>query len=342
LQAATVAITVRTVNIPTTLGPPVQLSLYVNLYGDDAPDMADVVEQARVAEAAGFTSVVLGERHLHAAGYHEILTSLTWLAAHTTTIHIGTAGIIAPLHHPVLLAEQLAHIDQLSDGRLDAGFVIGYRDDEFRLFGVERAHRGRLFEEFVGAITSLWTQDRTTIDGRFVTLKDAYLSTVPLQRPRPPIWNGCRVSSALERTAWMCDAWTTSFNELDADLPAKIAEYRSYPTGPTSLGKRVLVCREAMCASTAQEARAAIEDPLRDLYADYLGWKAGSADRGRYADDWAQIEARSLIGSPAQCRDRLAEYAAMGCDGAILRMQPVGVAQRDVLASIERFGELLR
>ncbi len=319
-----------------------ELSLYVNLYSNDSPSMADVVEQARVAEGAGFTSVVLGERHLHPAGYHEILTSLTWLAAHTATIRLATAGIVAPLHHPVLLAEQLAHIDQLSGGRLDAGFVIGYRDDEFRLFGAQRAQRARIFEEVVGAVVSLWTQPRTTIAGRFVNLDDAYISTAPRQQPRPPVWNGCRVSSALARTARMCDAWTTSFNELDADLPDKIAEYRSYPTGPTSLGKKVLVCREAMCGATSQEARTAIEAPLRDLYAGYLGWKAGSADRGRYADDWRQIEDRSLIGSPAQCRERLAHYSAMGCAGAILRIQPAGVAQRDVLASIERFGELLR
>jgi alkanesulfonate monooxygenase SsuD/methylene tetrahydromethanopterin reductase-like flavin-dependent oxidoreductase (luciferase family) len=320
----------------------VELSLYVNLYGNDSPGMDDVVEQAKLAESAGFTSLVLGERHLHPGGYHEILTSLAWLAAHTDTIRIATAGIVAPFYHPVLLAEQLAHVDQLSGGRLDAGFVIGYRDDEFRLFGADRSRRGRHFEEVLSAVVSLWTQPRTTIDGRFVSLHDAAISTPPRQRPRPPIWNGGRVSAALERTARLCDAWTTSFNELDADLPGKIAEYRAYPAGPASLGKRVLVCREAMCAATSQHARAAIERPLRDLYAGYLEWKAGSADRGRYADDWQHIAERSLIGSPAQCRDRLAEYAAMGCDGAILRMQPEGVAQRDVLASIERFGELLR
>lgn len=324
----------------TKRGPPVQLSLYVNLYGNDTPDLADAVEQVKLAEAAGFTSIVLGERHLHEGGYHEILTSLAWLAAHTSTIRIGTAGIIAPFYNPVLLAEQLAHIDQLSGGRIDAGFVIGYRDDEFRLFGAERAHRGRIFEEVVGAVVSLWTQPRTTTAGRFVTLHDAYISTKPAQRPRPPLWNGGRVSSALARTARMCDAWTTSFNEQDDALREKIAEYRSYPTGPASLGKKVLVCREAMCAATSQQARTAIEQPLRGLYAGYLEWKAGSSDRDRYADDWAQIEARSVIGSPTQCRERLAEYAELGCDGAILRMQPVGVTQRDVLASIERFGEL--
>lgn len=318
-----------------------RLGLYVNLYGNAEPDLADIVEQARAAEAAGFSWLVLGERHLNPAGYHEILTSLTWLAARTSTIRLATAGIVAPFYHPVLLAEQLAHIDQLSGGRLDAGFVIGYRDEEFSLFNAERRHRGQHFEEVLTALVSLWTQPRTTLHGRFVELADAYLSTRPHQQPRPPLWNGGRVSAALERTARLCDAWTTSFNELDVELPDKIAEYRSYPTGPGSLGKQVLVCREGMCAETSQGARAAIEEPLHALYQGYLGWKAGSADRGRYADDWTAIQARSLIGSPAECAEAMHRYAAMGCDGLILRIQPDGVRQRDVLGAIERFGALL-
>ncbi|HEY3482746.1 MAG TPA: LLM class flavin-dependent oxidoreductase, partial [Streptomyces sp.] len=113
-----------------------RLGLYLNLYGtpDERPQLADAVEQAKLAEQAGFEWVVLGERHLHRPGYHEILTSMTWLAAHTSRIGIATAGIVAPLYDPVVLAETLAHIDVLSGGRLTAGFVLGYRPEEFALY----------------------------------------------------------------------------------------------------------------------------------------------------------------------------------------------------------------
>lgn len=319
-----------------------RLGLYVNLYADGTgtPSLAAAVEQARLAEQAGFAWVVLGERHLYRPGYHEVLTSLTWLAAHTGRIGLATAGIVAPFYDPVLLAETLAHVDVLSGGRLTAGFVLGYRPEEFALYRVPPARRVARFEECLALLTRLWTEDAVTFTGRFTEVRDAFLSPRPAQRPRPRLWNGGRVPAALERTARLCDGWTTSFNELDADLPGKIAAYRGHPRGAGTLGAEVIVCREGYCAPTSQAARAALEEPLRGLYDAYTGWKRTSADAARYAQGWDDIDARGVIGSPARCAERLARYAEMGADGVILRVQPPGMPQADALAAIERFAPL--
>ncbi|GAA1697473.1 LLM class F420-dependent oxidoreductase [Kribbella yunnanensis] len=319
-----------------------RLGLYLNLYGTDSerPQLADAVEQARLAEQAGFEWVVLGERHLHRPGYHEILTSLTWLAAHTSTIGIATAGIVAPLYQPVVLAETLAHLDVLSGGRVTAGFVLGYRPEEFALYGVTQRERVARFEECLEIVTRLWTSESVTYEGRFTSLQDAYLSPRPVQSPRPRLWNGGRVSAVLERTARTCDGWTTSFNELDADLPAKIAEYQGYPRGEGTLGAETILCREGFAAPTSQEARKALEEPLRDLYDAYTGWKRTSADASRYTQGWDDIADRSVIGSSAECAERIAHYEEMGADGIILRIQPPGMSQTDALRAIEAFGEL--
>jgi alkanesulfonate monooxygenase SsuD/methylene tetrahydromethanopterin reductase-like flavin-dependent oxidoreductase (luciferase family) len=319
-----------------------RLGLYLNLYGtaDERPRLEDAVEQARRAEEAGFEWVVLGERHLHRPGYHEILTSLTYLAAKTERIGLATSGIVAPLYDPVVLAETLAHIDVLSGGRLTAGFVLGYRPEEFALYGVTQAERVARFEECLTILTRLWTEDEVTYDGKFTTISEAFLSPKPLQNPRPRLWNGGRVSAVLERTARMCDGWTTSFNELDSDLPSKIAEYLAYPSGEGTLGRDVILCREGFCAPTSQAAREVLEEPLRDLYDAYTGWKRTSSDASRYTQGWDDIAARSVIGSPAECAERLAQYEEMGADGIILRIQPPGLAQADALAAIEAFGNL--
>ncbi|MGW2308913.1 LLM class flavin-dependent oxidoreductase [Actinomadura luteofluorescens] len=319
-----------------------RLGLYLNLYGDaaDRPSLDDAVEQARLAEQAGFDWVVLGERHLHRPGYHEILTSLTWIAAHTERIGLATAGIVAPFYHPVALAQALAHIDVLSGGRLTAGFVLGYRPEEFALFGVDRRERVARFEEGLALLTRLWTEDEVTFEGRFTQVEEAFLAPRPVRAPRPRIWNGGRVSAVLERTARMCDGWTTSFNELDTDLPGKIGEYRAYERGPGTLGAEVIVCREGYCAPTSQGAREALEAPLRDLYDAYTGWKRTSSDAARYAQGWDEIAARSVIGSPGQCAERLEHYAAMGADGVVLRVQPPGMSQADALRAIEAFGHV--
>lgn len=320
-----------------------RLGLYLNLYGDaaDRPSLDDAVEQARLAEQAGFSWVVLGERHLHRPGYHEILTSLTWIAAHTERIGLATAGIVAPFYHPVALAQMLAHIDVLSGGRLTAGFVLGYRPEEFALFGVAQRERVARFEECMEILTRLWTADQVTFEGRFTQVEEAFLAPRPVQAPRPRLWNGGRVSAVLERTARMCDGWTTSFNEVDADLPGKIEEYRAYERGPGTLGAEVIVCREGYCAPTSQRAREALEAPLRDLYDAYTGWKRTSSDAGRYAQGWDEIAARSVIGSPGQCAERLAHYEAMGADGVVLRVQPPGMSQADALRAIEAFGHVI-
>jgi alkanesulfonate monooxygenase SsuD/methylene tetrahydromethanopterin reductase-like flavin-dependent oxidoreductase (luciferase family) len=316
-----------------------RLGLYLNLYGtpDERPRLEDAVEQARLAEQAGFEWIVLGERHLHRPGYHEILTSLAYLAAKTDRIGLATSGIVAPLYDPVVLAEALAHIDVLSGGRLTAGFVLGYRPEEFALYGVTQAERVARFEECLTILTRLWTEDEVTYDGKFTSISEAFLSPRPVQSPRPRLWNGGRVSAVLERTARMCDGWTTSFNELDSDLPDKIAEYRSYPSGEGTLGRDVILCREGFCAPTSQDARQVLEEPLRDLYDAYTGWKRTSADASRYTQGWDDIAARSVIGSPAECAERLAHYEEMGADGIILRIQPPGLSQTDTLRSIEAF-----
>lgn len=317
-----------------------RLGLYVNLFADGAPSgvMADAVEQAQLAESVGFSWVVLGERHLYRPGYHEILTSLTWLAAHTERIGLATAGIVAPFHHPVLLAEQLAHVDVLSGGRLTAGFVLGYRPEEFAFYGVRQRDRVRRFEECLAVLTRLWTEDDVTRDGRYTRLENAFLSPRPVQSPRPRLWNGGRVSAALERTASLCDGWTTSFNETDEDLPAKIEEYRAFPRGEASLGTEVVVCREAYCAPTTQQARQVLEPPLRRLYDAYGNWKRTSSDASRYAQGWDDIAARGVVGSVDECVDRVGHYAEMGGDALILRVQPPGMAQADALRTIEAFG----
>jgi alkanesulfonate monooxygenase SsuD/methylene tetrahydromethanopterin reductase-like flavin-dependent oxidoreductase (luciferase family) len=319
-----------------------RLGLYLNLYGTEGerPQLADAVEQARLAEQAGFKWVVLGERHLHRPGYHEILTSLTWLAAHTSRIGIATAGIVAPLYQPVVLAETLAHLDVLSGGRVTAGFVLGYRPEEFALYGVTQRERVARFEECLEIVTRLWTEESVTYEGRFTSIQDAYLSPRPVQSPRPRLWNGGQVSAVLERTARMCDGWTTSFNQPDEVLPSKIAEYLDYPRGEGTLGAEVILCREGYAAPTSQDARKALEEPLRDLYDAYTGWKRTSADASRYTQGWDDIVDRSVIGSSAECAERIAHYEEMGADGIILRIQPPGMSQADALRAIEAFGEL--
>ena len=325
----------------------VYLNLYYHPTGDPAGHagrgtavMAEAVEQARLCEQAGFDWIVLGERHLHPTGYHEVITSLAWLGAHTHRIGLATAGIILPVYPPLFLAESLAHIDVLTGGRLTVGVVLGYRAEEFEAFHVSPGQRRGRFEEALEIIKRLWAGEQVSYRGRHFALQDAFLSVRPVQQPRPRLWNGGRVQEALERTARECDGWTTSFNEEPEELASKIAFYRSLPASEGSLGREVVVLREGFCAPSSQQARRILEGPLLDLYRLYAGWKAGSIDAGRYQRlEWEALASRMVVGSPEECVEQLAAYRAMGADAVVLRLQAPGLAHRDVMACIELLGD---
>lgn len=195
------------------------------------------------------------------------------------------------------------------------------------------------FEENLRVLERLWRGERVSFRGRYVTVDDAFLSPRPLQRPRPRIWNGGRVRAALERTARLCDGWTTSFNETVPDLAVRIGEYRFHPPGADSLGQAVVVCREGYCAATAQQARATLEAPLHGLYREYLTWKRTSPDAARYSQPWDDIAARAVVGSPQQCVDALGRYAELGADAVVLRIQPPALAHADALQCLDMLGE---
>ncbi|HEX4214547.1 MAG TPA: LLM class flavin-dependent oxidoreductase [Candidatus Dormibacteraeota bacterium] len=294
------------------------------------PLTGDLSEQARLAEEAGFDWLVLGDRRAWGPGFNEALTTLAWLAARTDRIGLATAGLILPLYPPVLVAEALANIDVLSGGRLTAGFVLGYRPEEFSAFGVEPRRRVTLFERGLEAVRSLWVDGRAEVGG-----SEVRIGPLPLQRPHPPIWGAGRVDAAIRRTAALCDGWTSSFNEEPDDLAAKIHVYREAARG----GGEVIVCRDGFCAEGAGRARSTLEPPLLDLLRDYAGWKRASADADRYRDlSWETLRPRLLVGDPDEFSAQLGRYQAMGADGVILRLQPPLLGHAETMRCIELLG----
>ena len=115
---------------------------------------------------------------------------LTFAAAHTTRLRLGTAMLILPEHHPVDLAKRLATVDVLSGGRLLAGIGVGWLREEYDAVGVPFEERGARADEYLAAMHALWTQAPASYTGRFVSFRDVH------SRPGPPGPAGCRSSSA--------------------------------------------------------------------------------------------------------------------------------------------------
>src|SRR5919205_170400 len=106
------------------------------------------VEQAEAAESLGFRNVWLGEHHFSTYGYlSRPLQLATHIAAKTMRLRVGTAVIVVPLHHPLLIAEEIATLDLLSNGRADVGLGRGYQRYEFERFGLQLDSGGQRWDE---------------------------------------------------------------------------------------------------------------------------------------------------------------------------------------------------
>ncbi len=170
---------------------------------DSAKGYHDYLEFNIEAEALGYHSTFAVEHHF--TGFGQVsatLNLLTYLAAQTSTIRLGTAVMVLPWHNPVLLAEQAATLDLLSGGRLDFGVGKGYRFNEFEGFGMPMEEAGPRFEESLDVLTRAWTTDEPwSHDGEFWSFKDVIVEPPTLQQPHPPFWMGAGSPTSIEAVA---------------------------------------------------------------------------------------------------------------------------------------------
>src|SRR5271168_1924654 len=155
------------------------------------------------AEALGYHSTFLVEHHFSGAGQVSAsLSLLTWLAARTKSLRLGTAVLVLPWHNPVLLAEQAATLDLLSGGRLDFGVGKGYRHNEFAGFGIPIEESEVRFEEALDLIAKSWTSmERFSHHGRFWHFEDIIVEPSTAQKPHPPFWMGAGSAASIQKVA---------------------------------------------------------------------------------------------------------------------------------------------
>ena len=151
----------------------------------------ETLDQASWAEELGFNSIWLSEHHFTDDGYMPSLpTALGAIVARTERVRLGTAVLLAPLHHPLRLAEDLAVVDLISKGRLDVGLALGYRSKEFEVMAVPRSERGRRTEETVELLRLAWSGREFSFDGACYRFEDVIVTPPPAQSPSPPIFLG--------------------------------------------------------------------------------------------------------------------------------------------------------
>lgn len=156
------------------------------------------------------------------SGMLEPLTALTYLAAVTDRVRLGTAICLVPQRNPVYTAKQVTDLDSLSGGRAEFGVGIGWLREEFEALGMPFEHRGRRADEHLAVMKSLWTEELSEFHGDLYDLRPCRMYPKPVQTPHPPIHVGGESDAAMRRAARLGQGWF-SFNRLPEDLPEPLA-----------------------------------------------------------------------------------------------------------------------
>jgi probable F420-dependent oxidoreductase len=265
-----------------------------------------IAAAAELAEEHGFTDVWATDHilvdHAGAEDYgriYEAVTTLAWLAGLTKKVRLGASVIVVPMRNATVLAKQLATLDALSEGRLIAGFGVGWNEAEFANVGVgERFKvRGAYTEEMILLCRHLWSGSREPFHGRFNSFDDFNFEPLPAQGGSVPIWLGGRDERALRRAGRLADA------------------YHASATAPAALEKRLPTIREA-----AEQAGR----PMPSLSA-----------RARVELDRDAESFYTIHGSPGDVAAEIRAFAALGVDHLVVLFPPRDAA--GLRAAVERF-----
>lgn len=139
--------------------------------------------------------------------YYQPFSVLNYLAAQTQTVRLGISVLILPMRNPIEMAAQIAEMDQLSSGRVNLGIGVGWFREEFEALGYDFDDRGARTDEGLSLIKALWSNEKTTFNGRYHQFEAAETGPKPIQKPHPPIYIGGDSPGALERLAREGDVW---------------------------------------------------------------------------------------------------------------------------------------
>jgi len=310
---------------------------------DLGAETANLVEQTRAAKANGLASVMVGQ-HLVSRPLQmfQAIPLLARLSAEAEGMLIGPALVLLPLFNPVVVAEESATIDWLSNGNYVLAVGLGYRQEEFDSLGIPFAERVPRFVEGIEVIRKLWTQDEVRHEGRFFRLPGVRASVRPKRPGGPPIWIGGDVEGAARRAARLGDAWVISpmlgFDEAKRLLGVFRDTRRAAGLPPAESNPIIRECHLGPLSE--------VREPLLFKYQAYASWRqngTGSVPNERLANDFDRFAAeRFVIGDESQVVDTIERYReSMGVDHMLLRVQWPGLDQKTALRTLDRLGKVI-
>jgi len=307
---------------------------------DSAQGFKDFVEYNVEAEALGYHSTFVVEHHF--TGFGQVSASLnllTWVAARTSTLRLGTAVVVLPWHNPVLLAEQAATIDLMSGGRLEFGVGKGYRHNEFASFCIPMAEADERFEEGLALVLKSWTsEDRFSHHGKHWHFENIVVEPPTAQKPHPPIWMAAGNPDSIRRVAergfaLMLDQFAAPetiierFNLFRSEVEKR---GRMFDPMTVAVARAYYVAKDAADKASAVDRRLAATRRMSNLAQSPSGDNKSSMMS--FADTREASEQSALFGMPDEIAGKLATLRGAGIANILLN----GPGSRDQLHRFAR------
>ena len=287
------------------------------VFFDGPIDMPLIERWSKHAESLGFQSLWTQEAITGAVPILEPVTLLSYLAAITEKVRLGTSVIVAPIRNPIQLAKSLGSLDHMSRGRLTVGLGLGGNPNDIPPYGFSSEKRVGRFTEIIGVMKALWTQPEAHFQGEFWQLDGLKMEPKPLQKPHPPIWLGARHINALRRAVRHGDGWMGAGSSDTASFVTAVDQTKMYleeadrDPGSFTISKRVYVAVDND------------EDRAEGRLKEWFGKRYGNADMASQVSVW---------GSTAKVTEKLAKVTEAGAEMVLLNPAFDDMEHLDALA----------
>jgi len=321
-----------------------RVGLYVN--PQDASERSatglrdDVVRLARAADEAGFDHLSAGQHYLSEFTQLQLVPTLARLTGEVSGMEIGTGVVLLPFHHPVDLAERIATLDALNDGPTVFGAGAGYREAEFRAFGVSEEDRFRRTMECFDLATRLLTEESVTFEGEQFAVEDA---SIPVRPDSVETWLAANADRAVARAAKYADAWFVNPHATVSEIREQKREQYDPVREERGEDSWLPVFREAFVAPTREAAVATAREHLWEKYQRYLDW--GQDEAMENEDDlhkpFEQLaEDRFVLGTPAEVCAEIERYEReLDASLVIFRVHWPGLDYDEAVECVELIGD---
>ena len=302
------------------------------------------LEQFRASRDAGFDIYCWAHHYLIDPFQHfQPFPVLARLAAEPGKMKLATSVLLLPLLNPVDVAEQVATLDHIAEGRFILGLGLGYRPEESEAFNTRMSHRAARSSEALELMIRLWTEEEVTHNGRFFQVTEARPTARPYQRPHPPIWMAAMSDPAVRRvgreghTLFVGPAQPFDTIGRQIDLYHETLEGHGHKRP-----EDMVIVREFFCGESHDEALAAARRGFETKYRVYehhgLQGTDEELNRKISGDLEGLMDQTFIVGSPPECVEQIASYRELGFTHISLRLFYPEMSQKEVLDHIELVG----